>query len=78
MILEAGLISEDFGDVRHNYVKKMRKWVRHHRELLQATKPGALAVVDVAHECGCAIFGGGFCGCRPELTVRLVPPEVAK
>jgi hypothetical protein len=50
---------------RHNYYKKLMR-LRAAGEI----PSGPLTEVDVAHDDWCAVYGGGYCNCDPDITVR--------
>lgn len=48
---------------RHNYFAKVMA-------LTATVERGKVYVVTVAHDDWCAIYGGGYCNCDPDVTAR--------
>jgi hypothetical protein len=46
---------------RHNYFDKVANL---------NIRPGTVNHVDIRHDDGCAVFGGGYCDCDPDVELR--------
>ena len=60
----------EFAGPEPHYLPCVDDLIRRHAGELQ---PGTVCQVNIYHDDGCAVFGGGACDCNP--TVDLLKPE---
>jgi hypothetical protein len=58
---------------KHNYYSKLVK-LREQGKL----PAGSLNEVDIAHDDWCAIYGGGYCNCDPDITLKARSTEAIR